>query len=250
MKKIKNVLFMVRIFLRLVFLMVKNYFALNDDPRHNFLICKEICRKIVRACRIKLQVNDYETLGHSEPFLLVSNHRCFFDVVFLLAAVEQPIRFVAAQELLSYPILRKYLKSLQCVTLDRSSRNLSKIRKGVSDMKEALSNGNLVLFPEGECSYYDRYMKKFKKGGFVGVSDLGARIVPTFIHFGELLNIGRWMIPQGLVTVYFGEGFFPAETIEGKVTAGALAAYSQKKVLALQELAEQKKTDSVVFHKL
>ena len=46
MKKIKNVLFMVRIFLRLVFLMVKNYFALNDDPRHNFLICKEICQKL------------------------------------------------------------------------------------------------------------------------------------------------------------------------------------------------------------
>lgn len=241
MRKIKHACFLVHIFLRLVFLMIKNYFSLNDDLQNNFMICKKICRNIVHCAKIKLVVHDFEELGKEEPFLLVSNHRCFFDVVFLLAAVTRPIRFVAAKELLSYPILRKYLASLECVTLDRSTRNLSKIRKEVADMKTALGSGNLVLFPEGECSYYDRHMKPFKKGGFVGVADLGARIVPTFIHLHEIQNIGRFMIPRGEVGVYFGEGFFPAEALEGKITAGVLASYSQDKVLTLQKVAESRK---------
>ena len=239
MKKIRDAFRMMCVFIRLVFEMLKHYFSLNDDLQNNFIICKKICRRVVRSARIQLQIQDKENLGQHEPFLLVSNHRCFFDVVFLLAAVERPIRFVAAKELLSYPILRKYLNSIQCVTLDRYTKKISKIKKSVTDMKTALASGNLVLFPEGECSYYDRRMKKFKKGGFMGVSELGTRIIPTFISMDKIQNIGRWMIPQGEVRIIFGEGFYPNEIPKGHNVPGELAVYSQQKVLELQEMTEK-----------
>lgn len=239
MKKARDAFRMVRLFFRLVFEMMRNYFSLNDDLQNNFMICKKICQRVVQSARIELRIEDYENLGQNEPFLLVSNHRCFFDVVFLLAAVEKPISFVAAKELLSYPILRKYLNSIQCVTLDRFTKKISKIEKSVTDMRTALSTGNLVLFPEGECSYYERKMKRFKKGGFIGVSELGTRIVPTFICLDKIQNIGRWMIPQGEVRIIFGEGFYPEEVQGERKTAGELAAYSQQKVLELQEMAEK-----------
>lgn len=238
MKKIRDGLRMVCLFIRLVFEMIKNYSSLNDDLKNNFHICKKICQKVVQSAKIQLTLCSPENLGNVEPFLLVSNHRCFFDVVFLLAAVEKPISFVAAKELFSYPILRKYLASIRCVMLDRSTKQLSKIKEDVANMKVALAGGNLVLFPEGECSYFSKQMRKFKKGGFVCVSELGAFIVPAFIQIREIHNIGRWMIPQGEVTVYFGKGFYPNEIADTRISGARLATYAQKKVAELQERAE------------
>ena len=119
MKMIGNGLRLIRVFFRLVFEMIRNYKKLNNDPDHNFLICKEICQKIVECAKIQLEIVQKEALPKLENFLLVSNHRCFFDVVFLLAAIEDTISFVAAKELWHYPILSRYLDSIGCVALER-----------------------------------------------------------------------------------------------------------------------------------
>lgn len=235
MKKIRDGFRMVCLFIRLVYEMLKNYFLLNDDLQNNFQICKKICKKIVKSAKIELSVQNPEYLLAEKPFLLVSNHRCFFDVVFLLAAVEQPISFVAAKELFSYPVLRKYLASIRCVMLDRYTKDFSKIRDSITDMKTALSERNLVLFPEGECSYYDTRMRKFKKGGFLCVAELDACVVPAYIRINKMHNIGRWMIPEGEVSVCFGRGFYPKELSGKRKQAAELADYAQQKVIQLEK---------------
>ena len=88
MKMIGNGLRLIRVFFRLVFEMIRNYKKLNNDPDHNFLICKEICQKIVESAKIQLEIVQKEALPKLENFLLVSNHRCFFDVVFLLEQLK------------------------------------------------------------------------------------------------------------------------------------------------------------------
>lgn len=235
MKTIGNGVRMIRLFLRLVFEMIRNYPFLNHDIEHNFKICKKICTKIVKSANIHLQVCNPQNLPRDESFLLVSNHRCFFDVVFLLAAVEEAVSFVAAKELWRYPILRKYLDSIGCVALDRYNREMEKVKEGIRSMKNALESGNLVLFPEGECSYYDTHMRKFKKGGFAGLPNREQRIVPVFLKIDALCNIGRWMIPQGNVFVLVGSNFTPADIQGGRGTAGEIAAYAQQCVTRLQE---------------
>lgn len=126
MKMIGNGLRLIRVFFRLVFEMIRNYKKLNNDPDHNFLICKEICQKIVESAKIQLEIVQKEALPKLENFLLVSNHRCFFDVVFLLAAIEDTISFVAAKELWHYPILSRYLDSIGCVALERGAKKQRK----------------------------------------------------------------------------------------------------------------------------
>ena len=91
MKMRGNGLRLIRVFFRLVFEMIRNYKKLNNDPDHNFLICKEICQKIVESAKIQLEIVQKEAFPKLENFLIVSNHRCFFDVVFLLAAIEDTI---------------------------------------------------------------------------------------------------------------------------------------------------------------
>lgn len=239
MKSVRDGVRMIKLFCRLVFEMLKNYPCLNHDLEHNFQICKKICKKIVRSAKIHLHTFGSENLPIKENFLLVSNHRCFFDVVFLLATVEETISFVAAKELWRYPILRKYLSSIQCVALDRYAQEMEQLKQSILSMKTALEAGNLVLFPEGECSYHDYHMRKFKKGGFLGLPSADQWVVPVFLQMDKLRNIGRWMIPQGDVSIYIGQAFTPADISLKRHTAGEIATYVQQRIAAMQEQVEK-----------
>ena len=172
-----------------------------------------------------------------ENFLLVSNHRCFFDVVFLLAAIEDTISFVAAKELWHYPILSRYLDSIGCVALERGAKKTETIKSNIVSMHQALAKGNLVLFPEGECSYYDEQMHKFRKGGFIGL-DAKQPLVPVYMKPERLSSIGRWIVPKGRVAVFIGSFFTPSEVEKGTPTAAKIADMARDKILALGQMSE------------
>ena len=140
--------------------MIRNYPFLNHDREHNFLICKKICKKIVKSAKIGVKIQNPENIPKEKRFLLVSNHRCFFDVVFLLASIEETLSFVAAKELWHYPILRKYLDSIGCVALDRHSKKMDKIKESIHSMKTALEGGNLVLFLWIRLGRYNRRVRR------------------------------------------------------------------------------------------
>lgn len=237
MKMIGNGIRLIRVFFRLVFEMIRNYKKLNEDRDHNFLICKQICKKIVKSAKIQLQLVQKEALPKWENFLLVSNHRCFFDVVFMLATIEETISFVAAKELWHYPILSKYLDSIGCVALERGAKKLETIKNNITSMHKALADGNLVLFPEGECSYYDEQMHKFRKGGFIGLNEKQP-IVPVYLKLERLSSIGRWIVPKGKVTVFVGTSFFPSSIEKGNKTAAKIADMARDEILALKQMAE------------
>lgn len=237
MRRIKEFFKMARLFLRLVFEMLRNYRHLDHDIDNNYQICKKICDKVIKSAKIQLHTVSSEHVPEEETFLLVSNHRCFFDVVFLISAVKQTISFVAAKELFHYPILNKYLNSIQCISLDRYNTEVKKLKESIATMKSALEVGNLVLFPEGECSYHDTRMKTFKKGGFLGLPRKDQCILPVYIKIGQLQNIGRWMIPQGDVYVHFGNSFSPLDMPNNQKRADDIAKYSQNCIIQLQDLA-------------
>ncbi|MCH5253090.1 MAG: 1-acyl-sn-glycerol-3-phosphate acyltransferase [Lachnospiraceae bacterium] len=235
--RIKKGLRLVRVLLVLVFQMLKNYRALNHDLEHNFIICKKICQKVLRTAGIRVRAEGNENLPDT-PFLLVSNHRCFFDVVILLAMVDKPVRFVAAKELDHYPVLRRYLASIKCISIERYTKDFTKIKESIVEISRALEDSNLVLFPEGECSYENEQMGTFKKGSFMGVVRKNIQVVPCFIQIQEFENIGRWMIPRGKVKAVIGQGFNPKEVVEDanrKIQSEQLADYARAQVYELQQ---------------
>ena len=79
MKMIGNGLRLIRVFFRLVFEMIRNYKKLNNDPDHNFLICKEICQKIVESAKIQLEIVQKEHFQNWKTFC-----SCQITVVFLM----------------------------------------------------------------------------------------------------------------------------------------------------------------------
>lgn len=70
------------------------------------------------------------------------------------------------------------------------------VKSNIVSMHQALAKGNLVLFPEGECSYYDEQMHKFRKGGFIGL-DAKQPIGSGLYKTGTTLKHWKMDCPKG-----------------------------------------------------
>ena len=148
--------------------------------------------------------------------------------------IDRAMPFAAAKELDSYPLLSKYIESINCVLIDRKSDDLQVMREQSGKINKAIINTGLVLFPEGECSYLDDDIKDFKKGGFVGTINKCVMVVPTYISSPNMDKVFKWYVPTGEVSVTFGKAFIPERELGPKVKAKQVSEYTKKKVLELK----------------
>lgn len=231
-KKIKTLMLLMQ----LINEMFKNSFKLNNDINNNYKICQKISNKIISLSNITLNIKGKENIKNQSPILITPNHRSFFDIFILLSSIDETISFAAAKELYSYPLLNRYIKSINCISIDRSTQDITTIKQQINNICNHLKENNLILFPEGECNYFNDEVKKFKKGGFININKTNAKIVPTYINVSEIKKIGRWVIPTGNVSVTFGEAFNPNCVENRKLKGNELANYTREKVLYLKKL--------------
>jgi 1-acyl-sn-glycerol-3-phosphate acyltransferase len=83
------------------------------------------------------------------PFLLVSNHLSYVDV--LVLASRLPVRFVAKAEVRRWPLLGPLCRGFGTLFVDRSDRR--DIPRVLAEIERALDRGEgVILFPEGTSS--------------------------------------------------------------------------------------------------
>ena len=83
------------------------------------------------------------------PFLLVTNHLSYVDV--LVLASRLPARFVAKAEVRRWPLLGPLCRGFGTIFIDRSDRR--DIPRVLAEIEQALGRGEgIVLFPEGTSS--------------------------------------------------------------------------------------------------
>ena len=213
--------------------LIKNEKNLNEDKYNNYKICHDICKKLVQNTNVPLIVNGVENIPEENPVLIISNHTSFYDIFVLVSIIERYITFAAAKELNKYPILNKYITSIDCILIDRNTEDLKLMKEQLTYMQNAVKNG-LILFPEGECSYMSDDIKEFKKGGFITANKEDVTIVPTYIHYSSVKKIGKWFVPNDEMKVIFGKSFKPSEISENKINAKFLSEYSRERVLELK----------------
>ena len=230
MDKIKsaNILFSV------VCSLIKNKNRINDDFINNYSVCKSISEKAIKKTKVPFNVIGEENIPLDGPTLVTSNHRSFFDIFTLIYSIDRPLSFAAAKELFNYPLLERYINSVECVIIDRSTNNLKKMREQLVNIEETINKNGLVIFPEGECSYYETDIKEFKKGGFMSTVKKDVTIVPTYINYESMAKFRKWMIPTGETTVIFGESFIPNKLLGEKVSPQEVADFTRKKFLNLK----------------
>ncbi len=159
------------------------------------------------ACRFflaRVELRGAEHLPTAGPRVFVSNHRSNFDVVALFAALRQPLRFLAKEELRKVPFLGWYIGAMGMIFVDRSSR--ASARESLRRGAELLGEGHALLsFPEATRNQGEELLP-FKRGIFGLAASANATLVPVAIDgSSRIWPPGGLALRPGTVTVTLGE---------------------------------------------
>lgn len=135
---------------------------------------------VVKLARVKVEVTGHENIPQEEAVVFVGNHQGNFDIPVVLGFINKPKGFLAKAELVKVPIIRPWMKAIQCVFIDRGD-----IRKSIKSIQQCIDvvkgGQSLVIFPEGTRSKGPE-MSEFKKGSLRVAERSGAPVVPVTIN--------------------------------------------------------------------
>lgn len=160
-------------------------------------------RALVRAAGIDLHIENVERIDPAKRYILVANHYSYFDIPCILAAIPQPIRFMAKKSLFSIPIFGWALTRSGFVPVDRKNRRTAV--KSFDLAAERIRKGNtVVVFPE-EGRSRERTMRPFQRGAFLLALKSELEMVPMAIDGTyDVFRVGAKAITPGRVTIRVG----------------------------------------------
>ncbi|MFZ2490400.1 MAG: lysophospholipid acyltransferase family protein [Thermoanaerobaculia bacterium] len=161
-------------------------------------------RTLVAAAGIDLRRENLEQLDGDGRYVLVANHHSYFDIPCILAAVRQPVRFMAKASLFKIPIFGWALSQAGFIPIDRKDRR--KAVKSFDLAAERIRKGNTIaVFPE-EGRTATRELRPFQRGAFLLAIKSGLPVVPLAVAGTyDVFPVGAWRIRPGIVTVKGGE---------------------------------------------
>jgi len=171
----------------------------RSGPGIVFSLTYLLAKGIVHAA-FALEVVGRESLPRLGPAVIVANHACYLDPVFLIAASDRNLRFLTTAEMMRTRGGRWLFSRFGCIPIRRYASDPSAVRKLFSCLRE----GEIVgVFPEGERSW-DGSPLPISEAVKKLLSRLEVPIVPTRIE-GSYAILPRWArVPlPGRITVRF-----------------------------------------------
>ena len=106
-------------------------------------LCRAWARGIARGVGLRIQV---EGRPPEAPFLLVSNHLGYLDIVTLMAAA--PAVFVSRADVAGWPVLGRLARSADTIFIDRAlKRDVARVNELIASVLD--QGRGLIMFPEG-----------------------------------------------------------------------------------------------------
>ncbi|MEM6268952.1 MAG: lysophospholipid acyltransferase family protein [Bacteroidota bacterium] len=122
---------------------------------------------------IWLRVKGRELVRHDGPFIIVSNHRSFLDILIDAVCFPGGYKFLSKKEMVKVPVFGVLVKRM-CILVDR--KDAESRHQSFENMKQALDDGfSVLLYPEGtrnRTPEVDR-IKKYYDGAFRLASETG-----------------------------------------------------------------------------
>jgi 1-acyl-sn-glycerol-3-phosphate acyltransferase len=172
---------------------------------------------IVRSGGIELRMEGLENLDPEKRYIIVANHHSYFDIPCLLAAIPQPLRFMAKVSLFKIPVFGWGLQAAGFIPIDRKNRS-SAVKSFEMAAKRIRKGNSIVIFPE-EGRSSQREMKQFQRGAFLLAIRSGLPVVPVAIDGTfDIFPVGARIVRPGPVTVRVAPPLETAgTTVRGKV---------------------------------
>lgn len=178
----------------------------------------------------KVDVIGRENIPDNQPVLYVGNHRSYFDIVIGYRLIKGECGFIAKKEMEKIPFLRRWMKNIHCLFLDRKNikEGLKTILAGIDKVKHEIS---IWIFPEGTRNR-DAGMMEFKEGSMKIAEKTGCPIIPVAMTgTAEIFEKHIPWIKKSHVTVTFGKPI-DIKTLE-KDQKKFLGAYTRDVILSM-----------------
>lgn len=167
-------------------------------------------RCIMLLSGIRKKVIGIHNIPNNEAVLYVSNHRSYFDILLAYTTVPTLTGFVAKKEINKIPILRVWMRYLNCLFLDRENprEGLKTILSGIENIKSGYS---MFIAPEGTRNLEDT-MLPFKEGSFKMAEKTGCAIIPVTINNTDRAfeTQAPW-IKKTKVSIEYGKPIYPKD---------------------------------------
>jgi len=116
-------------------------------------------RVIIGLCGVKVQIEGLENLAGLKSYVLVANHKSFFDIFACAAYMPGEPRFVAKKELLKIPVIGYAMQRGGHVIIDRDAGG-REIRKAIQIIQSGM---DVCVFAEGH-RFNDNIVHEFNDG--------------------------------------------------------------------------------------
>ncbi len=162
------------------------------SPDRAWRLNHEAASRMLRLLRIPVTVTWEVPPDLRKPHIIVANHASYSDGIAIAAALAGPHRFVAKAELAHTPVLSHYLCALRTVFIERFAAEQSLAEVG--RVRDALSDGDSVIFfPEGTFTA-SRGLRPFHLGAFEAAVAAGVPIIPLAVcGTRSVLRDGQWL---------------------------------------------------------
>lgn len=161
---------------------VKHLIKKGEIEKSNRIITRKTkswTKQMLWLAGARVKVKGLDNIPKDTACVFVGNHQGNFDFLMFLRYFG-PIGFIAKKEILKVPVIRSWMKVLDCVFLDRKDarQSLAAINKGA----ELIKNGySMAVFPEGTRSKSTK-LGEFKKGSLKLAIKAGVPIVPVALN--------------------------------------------------------------------
>ena len=183
----------------------------------------------------KVEVRGQNNIPKDGGVLFVSNHRSYFDILAGYGYTYKPLGFVAKYEMIRIPLLRQWMKILNCLFLNRKDikQGLKTILLGIEKVKSGIS---VWICPEGTRNLNDDVtdVKDFKEGSLKIAEKGKVPIIPVAIY--GTYEIWEQHLPymkKNKVIIEYGEPIIIDELSDADKKK--LGAYTRGKIVNMLE---------------
>jgi 1-acyl-sn-glycerol-3-phosphate acyltransferase len=179
----------------------------------SYFLTWSLCRFLF-ATYFRWRVFHPERVPATGPVILAANHQSYLDPPLIGSALPRGINYLARENLVKYPVLGAYMRSLNVVPVDREGGGAAGL-KGILD--RLLAGGGIILFPEGTRSR-DGNLQPARAGIGLTVIKSAAPVVPVRVWgtFDAWSRHGKFPRPHPIAVKYGHPLMFEKERAEAK----------------------------------